>query len=209
MPGLRRPPGLKDFLYLDQRLPNTISPWREGFAFPFATLRNPLLDNDLLDFVAGLPSPLRRTKVLFRRTVTKMYPTLFALPGPSGPATWWTWEPRSPVTAAGIRRLATLGPSLLDDLIDPSAIMALVDQVEGGGRRRSIKARVRDVARAALPPQASNVLRRHLPPERFPPVDLATLVVRLLLLRTVLGERRTPADDGPALAAPGGRQTFP
>lgn len=196
-PSSGDPRDAKDFLYLDQRLANVISPWREGFASRFATLRNPLLDNDLLDFVAALPAPLRRTKLLFRRTVARMYPDLFAVPRAKRSNYMVDLGQEIARHAPAIRRLATTGSSRLDDLVPPSAILALVDAaVSAAGRPPSLQARGRDLVRAALPPRASNVVRRYRPPAQFPPVDPATLVVRLLILRTALGQDEPPVLPG-------------
>lgn len=178
---------LKDFLYLDQRLANVIGPWREGFAMPFATLRNPLLDNDILDLVARMPRELRRTKILFRRTVTRRYPQLFALPRAK--------RSNYMVDLAGelvrhrdqVRKMATDGNSRLDEVVPPSVTLALLAEVDASASSRpTAKARGRDLLRSALPPRASNVVRRHRPPARPGPVDAATLVVRLLILRRAL-----------------------
>ena len=59
---------LKDVLYLDQRMSNMLLPWRERHAGRFARLVNPHIDDDILDFMKGVPTELRLNKRLFRET---------------------------------------------------------------------------------------------------------------------------------------------
>jgi asparagine synthase (glutamine-hydrolysing) len=70
----------KDFLYLDQRLPSTILQWRQRFAGRCCPVRNPLLDNEILDFMMRVPAKLRVQKRLFKRTVERLFPSLFLVP---------------------------------------------------------------------------------------------------------------------------------
>lgn len=71
---------LKDYFYITQRAPNYILPWRQNFASRAGNVRSPLLDSRILDFMATVPAPLRRQKVLYRRTISKLCPRTFALP---------------------------------------------------------------------------------------------------------------------------------
>jgi hypothetical protein len=71
---------LKDYFYITQRAPNYILPWRQNFASRVATVRSPLLDSRVLDFMATVPAPLRRQKALYRRTIRRLCPQTFALP---------------------------------------------------------------------------------------------------------------------------------
>lgn len=59
---------LKDVLYLDQRLSNMLLPWRERHAGRFGRLVNPHIDDDILEFMKGVPTELRMNKRLFRET---------------------------------------------------------------------------------------------------------------------------------------------
>lgn len=71
---------LKDYFYITQRAPNYILPWRQNFASRVGTVRSPLLDSRVLDFMATVPAPLRRQKALYRRTIRRLCPQTFALP---------------------------------------------------------------------------------------------------------------------------------
>lgn len=71
---------LKDYFYITQRAPNYILPWRQNFASRVGSVRFPLLDSRVLDFMARVPAKLRRQKALYRRTIRQLCPTTFALP---------------------------------------------------------------------------------------------------------------------------------
>lgn len=69
----------RDYLYLDQRIGNLLTPWRTCMSGRTFRLQNPWLDNDILDFVRHLPSDYRDNKRLYRQTCTEMFPDLFSL----------------------------------------------------------------------------------------------------------------------------------
>jgi asparagine synthase (glutamine-hydrolysing) len=66
----------KDFFYLNQRL-FTLLMWRYAIATE-VEVRNPWLDNDILDFMMNVPVRYRRGKKLFKETVESMFPELCA-----------------------------------------------------------------------------------------------------------------------------------
>jgi len=70
----------KDFLYLDQRLPNLQLPWREYYFGRSLPVRNPLLDRDILEFVRRLPDSARYSRQLYRDCLCEMFPDLFSVP---------------------------------------------------------------------------------------------------------------------------------
>lgn len=68
---------LKDYLYLDQRLCHMLLPWREFHSGRHIQVANPLIDNDILDFMKTVPTKYRLDKRLFRETITSAYTDLF------------------------------------------------------------------------------------------------------------------------------------
>jgi len=58
------------YLYLDQGRRKLLT-WRENFAGPFISVRSPLLDNDIIEFMAAVPMSLVRNNHLYESTVTK------------------------------------------------------------------------------------------------------------------------------------------
>ncbi len=69
---------LREYLYLDQRLPRLLS-WREAYAEPCGEVRNPLVDREVLELRQRFPKHLTLGKQLFKDTVTEMFPDLFAI----------------------------------------------------------------------------------------------------------------------------------
>jgi len=69
----------KDYLYLDQRIVNLMMLWRERFAGRMAVVRNPLLDGNILDFMRTVPSRWRKDRLLYRHTVSRMFPDVFRI----------------------------------------------------------------------------------------------------------------------------------
>jgi len=178
----------KDFLYLDQRLGSLILPWRELVSDGRIPLRNVLLDRRILDFVAHLPSSLRRGKKLYKETVRMMFPELFRtkrafMPGRRA-ANFWVetikvqWEQ--------IQEESMGGRSLLDEwLALPKCRFLPQISVR---QRASFK---REVVKFGKKPL--NVILRWMPESKgfFPPrarksVDPLTLFVRIATLRQYL-----------------------
>src|SRR5690606_14575216 len=56
-----------DWLYLTERLLRVLA-WREAFGGPFASIRQPLLDRDILTFMEGVPGAGRLNNRLFKET---------------------------------------------------------------------------------------------------------------------------------------------
>lgn len=75
----------KDFFYLDQRLARLINPWRYAISTE-VEVRNPWLDNDVLDFVASFPEKYRRGRRLYKLTLRSMFPDLFQIEMEKNPA---------------------------------------------------------------------------------------------------------------------------
>ncbi len=67
----------KDFFYLDQRLQHYLNPLSYIKSIE-VELRNPWVDNDILDFMCTVPIKYRLDKNLYRKTIVKMFPELFS-----------------------------------------------------------------------------------------------------------------------------------
>ncbi|MBN1981998.1 MAG: hypothetical protein JW795_10725 [Chitinivibrionales bacterium] len=70
----------RHYVYLDQELANRYLSWRDFFISHFLTVRNPWIDNDMLDFIRKLPRSVRKVKYLFVQTVRELFPDLFTFP---------------------------------------------------------------------------------------------------------------------------------
>lgn len=70
----------KDYFYTTERLVRNIIPGRCFLNYCVGKVRQPWLDNDILDFVRLLPTQYRRSKALFQSTVRTMFPHLFSIP---------------------------------------------------------------------------------------------------------------------------------
>ena len=69
----------KNYLYLDQRISNVMTSWRDFFYSPYVSIQNPFLDNEILEFMQKIPKAHRVNKLLFKNTVIKYYPEIFEL----------------------------------------------------------------------------------------------------------------------------------
>ncbi len=75
-----QPENLKLYLYLDQRLPNLLMPWRDSYGRRVYQLVMPWLANDLFDFMARLPLRWRYEKLLYIEAISGLLPEVFATP---------------------------------------------------------------------------------------------------------------------------------
>jgi asparagine synthetase B (glutamine-hydrolysing) len=66
----------KDFFYLDQRLKYYLNPLSYVKRIEIE-IRNPFIDNDILDFVVSLPEKYRIRKYLYTKTIQEMFPWIF------------------------------------------------------------------------------------------------------------------------------------
>jgi hypothetical protein len=151
----------KDFLYLDQRLSNHILPWREFFAGQFVNVRNPFLDNSILDFMMKVPSFLRRGKVLYRETITNMFPELFGFARARRSGHEIDWRRQFSAQQSSVESLILTTESKLDKIIPADVVLHLL----------------RD--------------RKNMRQGNLPPIVVATKIATKLLNRAHLGNRIT------------------
>jgi hypothetical protein len=178
----------KDWLYLDQRLGNIILPWREAFVPEGAHVRSPLLDNDILDFMMTVPTRWRLNKRLYRKTITSMFPQLFAVPRSSTAGNYYLDLPREFAAHADqVRRLIATQSSRLDELIPPEVLARLLDDVLAG-RGPCVNGRdQKNATTGAVNRVLGRTLRRFIPAKPpVCPIEPANILLRLLVLRTAL-----------------------
>lgn len=192
----------KDFLYLDQRLNNLILTWRECFAGRFVTVRNPWLDNSILDFMMRIPSLLRRGKRLYIKTITSMLPSVFqhkrALTSSCVP----DWKREFSSQRLAIESLVASQDSKLDKIVPPELIFHLLEESQFSKRCKFCSAMLRTLA-GRLPlgiiigqrilnhfPNAWRSLRNTLG------LDPTILLQRILVARTFLS-KTSSLNSGP------------
>ena len=156
------------FLLLDQRQNYQILPWREFFTGRFLPVANPLIDEDILEFAATVPSKLTYDKLLHRNTIKIMFQKLcefpFAVSGISnnrafGDFTAQKWA---------INQLIEPYDSRLDDLVPPDVIRAaLAEFVETSTLdRHQLPRMIRKIIDKARWRYGSKVLRHNLAKNR-------------------------------------------
>jgi len=174
---------LKDYFYTTQRAPNYILPWRRNFAGRVGAVRFPLLDSRVLDFMARVPATLRRQKALYRRTISQLCPTTFALPRATSAS--YHVDHAVEFTKTG-SSLMPLRSSALADIVNPAIQSAVSAAVHAGGlpsRRGSLyQAVVKVIKHTAV----GDLLRKAqpAPPVRNP--KPAELLSRLFCLDRAL-----------------------
>jgi hypothetical protein len=183
-PPARHPHDTKDFLYLDQRMPATVMLWRECFPGRVVQVCSPLLDNNILDFMKSVPTRLRRQKLLYRRTIRRLFPQLFKIRR-SRFSTYQAPVRRELLARRDqIEQLVRRQESLLDGIVEPDVValqlrrLCVAKPLRTNFAHASRKAvtsaldvmRIRDLARRYIPPQA-------------PPRPAWLILWRLLVLR--------------------------
>ena len=174
---------VKDYLYLDQRIPNLIMPWRQYVAGRLLPVRNPLLDPDVLELVATLPPRWRRGKVLFRRAITAMFPKLFRIPRARRGNYGIDLSAEFADQADAVRALIRDGASPLDNFVPPDAALAVLETiVQSAGGAPSLKQHAVDAVKRWLPPFVKRQVKRRTPPV-VDPVSRGVFLRRWLVLR--------------------------
>ena len=180
----------KDFLYLDQRLNNVILQWREFFAGKFIIVRNPFLDNAIIDFMTRIPSSLRRGKRLYIETVTQMFPQLFRIERATTDSYAPNWKQEFRCNRHAIKKLVLSQDSKLDTIIPPEVILKLLkDKKTWHTSRFSARTLPFKVARRLLTgtPKGKRILAHFTKIPRIV-VDPTTFLKRVLVLRLFLSK---------------------
>lgn len=130
------------FFYMDQRLPNVLLAWRSAFAGRWFDVRSPFLDYDVLDYLARVPGPVRRS-TYYHDAVARAFPSLFALPLAARGGYAPNLKRELSRTAGAWHRDLSNRPSRLDDVVPPDIGLWLLEQVAGPmrpGRRLAARA---------------------------------------------------------------------
>jgi len=95
--------------------------WRENFAGPFINVRSPILDKDVIEFMATVPRSLKRNSYLYKSTVKKMFPDPFKFKrATTSGFSEYTWERANlGVYHPEIEDFVANQDSLLDEFIPP------------------------------------------------------------------------------------------
>lgn len=177
---------LKDFAYLDQRISHTLMYWRNSFYAPFIKVTQPLLDNDLLDFIRKLPDELRYNKILYKETLHEMFPDLFVVSIARNSWVYPSWSEEIGKNKTDIINGLIQTESKLDNIIPPDTILSLVNNDNNANLKYKIYKGIGAVARnctlnnGLLNNLAGGIILRHYHILR------AQLIIRLLVLREAL-----------------------
>jgi hypothetical protein len=117
----------QSYMYLDQRVGNFITLWRECFQMPYARVLNPYLDNDVIEFASTIPGEMREGKVIYKEALESAFPDLLHLAGSKGGFGLPTFADEIREHHGRIAELLESQPSRLDDLVPPQAILAMID----------------------------------------------------------------------------------
>jgi asparagine synthase (glutamine-hydrolysing) len=175
---------LKDFTYYDQRISHTLTYWREYFHGPFITTTQPLLDNEILDFIRKLPNELRYDKILYKETLHDMFPDLFEVPIARNIWSNPVWRNEITKNKTIIYKQLDSSESQLDSLIPKEIVRKLIDgnKIDQLFQKNKLAGVFRKLAKRndALNDLFSSFVIRNTNAKKD------TLIIRLLILREAL-----------------------
>jgi len=158
-------------------------------------VRNPLLDNDILDFMMTCPTPLRLDHRLYKETVTKMFPDLFKFKRAttSGFSTY-SWERAAlSVRHPEIEEFVSNQDSPLDEYIPPDVILDLLkgQRASIAQTNRGLRGIVRSSRLKVLNSSIASWAIRKLPGTRASELRIrqATFLISALHIRLSLHKR--------------------
>ena len=116
------------WLYMELKLARLLA-YREFFAGRWSRPRYPLLDHELVDFVARLPTHARMEKTLLKQTAAERFPDVFRMEGATdgGPSGGSWFGRKLGEHAARIRVELREEPSPLDELLPPDVLERILD----------------------------------------------------------------------------------
>jgi len=193
----------QSFMYLDQRVANFITLWRECFQMPYVRVLNPYLDNDVLDFVCTIPAEMREGKAIYKEALESAFPDLLHLPGSKGGFGLPTFADEIREHQQAIEESLKGQPSRLDELISPDAILSLIDS-----KRASVATgfdKLRAAAqqlpkRIAIARRAVRAFKKRVQTASSHSVPWPELTLQILALRGFLARDRESPD--PTLPPP-------
>lgn len=179
-----------DYLYLDQRLANLFLPWREACVPQGVAVRNPILDNDILDFATRLPTAWRLDRRLYKETIIAMYPQMLRIPRCSTTSNYYLNLAQEFATnVADVRRLIESRSSRLDMLVPPDLLHRMLSDI-AEGKPPSSGNFGQQASRRGITARLSRRIRKWLSPPRpeVPRMKPSDVLMRLLVLRTALSD---------------------
>ncbi|MEX1231685.1 MAG: asparagine synthase-related protein [Planctomycetaceae bacterium] len=174
---------LKDLLYQDERMSNYILSQKEYLIEEFAPVANPYLDRSILDFQSRLPNTKAFANELYRSTLLELAPEIFAIPRATVGEFNVDWGKEFRVHRDAIEELLFERNSILDELVPPEKIMALIDGSDDPPAIKSAGQRAADVSARLF-----RKLTGRLPYMPVIPTSRALTIRRLLCVRSFLNK---------------------
>lgn len=172
-------------LKLNEITANWILPYRESYPGQYGNVRNPLLDNDILNFIGSVPLPLRKNKFLYRHTVINRYPELFSIPRATSSGNYYLDLRTECIKHKSlIRSLIKSQDSRLDELIPPDVLLKLLDYV----LIQALPTPSLKTQKLTFPQNFISKARRKFLPKKpkIPPTNAANILTKMLILRVAL-----------------------
>jgi hypothetical protein len=114
-----------DYLFVDQRLPGMLLPWREFHFGRYIRVSNPLIDQDVMEFYRSVPTEFRENKRLFMDAMRYRHPHLFGHRfARSGGNNMQVLEKLFLDGGKGLESMVDSFDSGLDEVIPPDIVMA-------------------------------------------------------------------------------------
>jgi len=129
----------KDFFYLDQRLRYYLNPLNSLKSVE-VEVRNPYIDNDILDFVSKLPVRYRKDKALYKRTVKQMFRPFFSEVAIQSDAIDWNYSiKQSSILREFFRQEFSKGSFILDSLLKDKSLDNILHNITETRQKNSLK----------------------------------------------------------------------
>jgi asparagine synthetase B (glutamine-hydrolysing) len=183
---LREPQNRRDVFYLEQRLTQYLHPltWVKAVEIE---VRNPYLDDDILDFLSSSPAKYRIERRLYRSALVKAFPRLYGEFAQLTDDIDWEDELEHSAALRGYARRLLDESALVRRLIDPVALEEITDAAGPPPRRLKALA-IRAVGRHATLYGALKLYYKKLT-YRSASTDVARHVLLFRLLTLALWER--------------------
>jgi len=196
---LGRCPPTDDFqkkkTYLRAQTRRKLLAWRENFAGPFINVRSPLLDNDIIEFMATVPMSLKQNNYLYKSTIKKMFPDLFKFKrATTSGFSSYNWERALlSVHHPEVEDFVSTQDSPLDEFVSPDVILGLMKEQRASiaQTNRGLKGMVRSSRLKALNSPIAEWGIRKLPGTRGSQLRIrqATFLISALHIRLSLHKR--------------------
>ena len=175
----------KDYIYIDQRLPNVVLGWRTIVSDYFAPVRNPFVDNQLLDFVGRVPVSRRRDRRVYLDMIRESYPEVTNFPRAKVGGHRQEWRKEYATFYQPLVHWLKNSESKLDALIPPDAIIRLITQLgtwlHSPYSPRTVPSRI-----VLKTMQGTKIGNRIL--QKIPTAGMKHLLNRIIPLRAFLGK---------------------